>query len=56
MDGDEEGVGKRWKVMGRGWRRYGQRQGGGGERMDSDREGVKKGWTVMGMVWRGDGW
>ena len=45
MDGDGEGVGKRWKVMGRGW-----------EGIDSDREGVGKGWMVTGRGWGGDGW
>ena len=44
MDGDGEGVGKGWMVM-----------GSGGEGMDGDGEGVEKGWMVMGRGWRRDG-
>ena len=51
MDGDREGVGMEWTVMGRGWGRDVRSWGGGGEGMDGDREGVGVGWVVMG---RGD--
>ena len=54
MDCDGEGVGKRWTVTGRGWRRDGWSWGGGGEVMESHGEGVGKGWMVMVRGWGRD--